>query len=62
MTDADFYSSADKTTVNLENLKKHLLAEGRLSIQQALHIIKSTTAILKKEETLVEVEAPVTGT
>jgi hypothetical protein len=60
-TDAEFYSKKDPKKPDLEFLKNHFLREGRLSIEQALFILKSGTAILKSEETLLDLESPLTG-
>ena len=60
-TDEQFYSKKDPTKPDLEFMKNHFLREGRLSIEQALYILKKGTAILKAEETLLELESPLTG-
>ena len=60
-TDEEFYSKKDPTKPDLEFLKNHFLREGRLSIDQALYIMKKATAVLKAEETLLELESPLTG-
>lgn len=44
----------------LEFLKNHLFREGRLSEEQALRIISKGTDLLRKEPTLLDVDAPVT--
>lgn len=59
-TDEQFFDKNDPTKPNLEFLKDHLYCEGRLTDEQALYIINSTTKILRQESTLLEVEAPVT--
>lgn len=59
-TDEQFFDKNDPTKPNLEFLKDHLYCEGRLTDEQALYIINSTTKILQKESTLLDVEAPVT--
>lgn len=41
-------------------LKAHFVAEGRLEEEAALMIVKQCTEILRKEETMLTVEAPVT--
>lgn len=59
-TDEQFFDKNDPTKPNLEFLKEHLYCEGRLTDEQALFIINSTTKILAQEPTLLDVEAPVT--
>lgn len=59
-TNEEFFDKNDPTKPNLEFLKDHLYCEGRLTDEQALFIINSTTRILQQEPTLLEVEAPVT--
>lgn len=59
MTISDVY---DKQTQmpNLDVLKKHLFAEGRLEASAAIKIIKDGAAVLRREKNLLHVEAPVT--
>ncbi len=45
----------------LETLRTHLFGEGRLTEKAALKIIEETAAILKSENNLIELEAPITG-
>ena len=45
----------------LEVLRNHLFGEGRLTEKAALKIIEATAAILKSENNLIELEAPITG-
>lgn len=59
-TDEQFFDKNDPTKPDLEFLKNHLYCEGRLTDEQALYIINSTTRILQDEPTLLDVEAPVT--
>ncbi|KAF8531397.1 serine/threonine protein phosphatase 2B [Gautieria morchelliformis] len=59
-TDAEFFSSADPSKPNLAFLKNHFYHEGRLTVDQALHIIRGATDILKTEPNVLEVDAPVT--
>ena len=42
-------------------MKDHFYREGRLSEEQALHILEKGTEILKNEPNLLEVGAPITG-
>lgn len=59
-TDEQFYDKNDPTKPNLAFLKNHLYCEGRLTDEQALYIINSTTEILRTEPTLLDVHAPIT--
>lgn len=59
-SDEQFYSSADKSKPNLNFLKQHFYREGRLSEEQALWIIEKGTELLRKEPTLLYVDAPIT--
>jgi len=45
-----------------EILKDHFAKEGRIDEQVALKIIYEGTALLKQEKTILDIEAPVTGT
>jgi len=42
-------------------LKDHFIHEGRIKEEHALSIIEKATEIFKQEETLLEVDAPITG-
>jgi len=46
----------------MDVLKTHLIAEGRLSDAHIHFILNGATEILRAEETLLDVEAPLTGT
>ena len=45
----------------LDRLREHLLAEGRLEEDAALMIIERGEALLRTENNLIDVEAPITG-
>ena len=45
----------------LDRLREHLLAEGRLQEDAALMIIERGEALLRAENNLIDVDAPVTG-
>jgi serine/threonine-protein phosphatase 2B catalytic subunit len=45
----------------LDRLREHLLAEGRLQEDTALMIIERGEALLRAENNLIDVEAPITG-
>ncbi|CAF3587149.1 unnamed protein product [Rotaria sp. Silwood1] len=52
--------SDSKDKPNLDVLKQHILLEGRLSEQAAFRIIETGTALLRKEPTLLNIDAPLT--
>ena len=60
-TDAQFWSSEDASKPDVAFLKNHFYREGRLSEEQALHIINAGTQLLCEEPTLLHVDAPITG-
>ena len=55
-----FRSPHDRSKPNLQFLKQHFYREGRLTEEQALWIIHLGTEALKKEDNLLEMDAPIT--
>lgn len=60
LSDEQFYQDEARTKPNLKVLKDHLFREGRLTEEQALFIINTGSELLHAENTLLEIEAPVT--
>lgn len=60
LTTAEVYDSKGKPKIDV--LKQHFVAEGRLSDECALRIIQEGTALLRAEKTMLDIDAPVTGT
>lgn len=56
---ADVYDSKGKPKTDV--LKQHFVLEGRLTEECALRLIAEGTAILRKEKTMLDIEAPLTG-
>ena len=46
---------------NLDFIREHFLAEGRLTEQQAIYILDKATDLLSREPNLLPVPSPVTG-
>jgi hypothetical protein len=46
---------------NLDFIREHFLAEGRLTEEQAIYILERTTDLLSREPNLLSVPSPVTG-
>ncbi|KAL2314877.1 Serine/threonine-protein phosphatase 2B catalytic subunit [Schizosaccharomyces pombe] len=59
-TDVEFFDINEPDKPDLHFLRNHFIREGRLSEEQTLYIIKKATEILKSEDNLIEVDAPVT--
>lgn len=45
----------------LDVIGPHLVAEGRLTEEAILRIISDTSALLKSEKTMLDLEAPITS-
>lgn len=60
LTEAEVYD--ERTGKPLpEVLKQHFVVEGRIEESAALRIIQEGAAMLKSENTMIDIEAPVTG-
>lgn len=55
------YVKGDLAKPDLEFLKTHFLHEGRLEESDTINIITRGTEVLKKEQTLLDIDAPITG-
>lgn len=60
MSDEEFYANPEKSKPNLEKLKTHFFNEGRLETRHAAFILKAATEILRKEGTVLDLDAPLT--
>ena len=60
-SDAEFFSDIDPSKPDIVFLKNHFYRQGRLSEEQALYILEKATEVLKSEDNILNVEAPVTG-
>lgn len=60
LTDEQFYSKKDPAKPDLEALRTFLYNEGRLETRHATFIFKKATEILKKEGTVLDLDAPLT--
>ncbi|XP_033120109.1 serine/threonine-protein phosphatase 2B catalytic subunit alpha isoform-like isoform X2 [Anneissia japonica] len=56
----DIYDVDHNTKPNHAKLKAHFLQEGRLTEDVAIRIINEGAAILRKEKTMIDIDAPVT--
>lgn len=56
----DLFKSDSKDKINIERLKTHLILEGRLTERAALEILRLGSEILRQENTLLELDAPLT--
>ncbi|VDC05708.1 unnamed protein product [Peniophora sp. CBMAI 1063] len=59
-TEDEFFSKQDPSKPDHAFLKNHFYRQGRLSEDQALYIIEKATEVLKSEDNILNVEAPVT--
>jgi hypothetical protein len=62
-TDEEFFARDRNgaTIPNLDFIREHFLAEGRLTEQQAIYILERATDMLSREPNLLTVPSPVTG-
>jgi serine/threonine-protein phosphatase 2B catalytic subunit len=61
LTDEQFYSKKDPTKPDLDVLRTHFFNEGRLEARHASFLLKKATDIFKKEGTVLDLDAPLTG-
>ncbi|KAI8065262.1 serine/threonine-protein phosphatase 2B catalytic subunit A1 [Gongronella butleri] len=59
-SDDEFWSKERPGLPDIHFLKNHFYREGRLTEEQALHIIEKGSEILRNEPNLLEVSAPIT--
>jgi serine/threonine-protein phosphatase 2B catalytic subunit len=61
-TDEQFFARGSQNQKpDIAMLKNHFYREGRLSEEHALWILETTTAILRSESNVLQVDAPITG-
>jgi hypothetical protein len=59
-TDEQFFAK-DRKTPDLDFIRAHFLAEGKLTEEQAIYILGMATDLLSREPNLLSVASPVTG-
>eukprot|EP00002_Diphylleia_rotans_P006704 TRINITY_DN1607_c0_g1_i3.p1 TRINITY_DN1607_c0_g1~~TRINITY_DN1607_c0_g1_i3.p1 ORF type:complete len:489 (+),score=97.25 TRINITY_DN1607_c0_g1_i3:64-1530(+) len=58
LASSEVFNAADKPQV--EVIKKHLVAEGRLHVRDMLKLVRMATDIFRKESNLLDVRSPIT--
>ncbi|TPX37087.1 hypothetical protein SmJEL517_g01091 [Synchytrium microbalum] len=59
LSDSEFWVDSTQTKLNLQNLRTQFAGEGRLTIAQAIWILKAATLLLSKEDNLLVLPSPI---